>query len=422
MDRMDPDCRSFSFDERQRHYRNLVRNWTACIETLKPELVISATIPHRVYDYVLYLLCQRMRIPFIMFQHTAFPGRIMPLQELNSIDPEIKQKYDNISAANPNFSILKENLSPDILAGYQNVQKDYEQGQPAYMKTNELLHRQSSSTIGLSIKFVTDIIHSPAKYFGRKGYLLQGFPTYLKEKNKSIESSRLGIIRYSLNKVKTNKLKRELKKYYDSLTERPDFRAPYIFVPLHYQPEMTSNPAGDIFVDQFLCVETLAKNIPQGWMIYVKEHPAQFQFHGEGQTSRSRGFYDDLLKFPNVRLIPFQADSFSLISEAKAIATISGTVGWEAMVRRKPVLIFGLSWYECYPGVLKISTEEEAGELYDFIQNFTYNETQLMAYLTAFEKSSFRAYYFRGLKEKMHQTEMECVENLVVEIMRHVNP
>jgi len=416
MERMDPIHHSFSFNERQRHYRNFLKNWTTCIDLLRPELVISATVPHRVYDYVLYLLCRYLHVPFIMFHITAFPGRIIRSRDIYDLGNEIKDDYDEILKGMPDINKLQANLAPDILNGYLNVQKDYEQGKPAYMEINELQHKQSSNAVALSIKFVTDLFQHPAKYFGSKGYLCQGFPTYLKQKDISIEASHLSIFQYSVNKIKTNKLKRILKKYYDSRTETPDLNEPYIFLSLHYQPEMTSNPSGDIFVEQFLCVEILEKNIPDNWKIYVKEHPAQYQSHGEGQASRIKEFYDDLLKFPNIRLVPLHIDSFALIVKARAVATITGTVGWEAMARHKPVLLFGSSWNENYPGVLKIFNEETAGKIYDFIRNYTFDENKLLIYLAAFEKNSLRAYYYRGLKAQMNQTEKECIKNLVVSI------
>ena len=421
MDRMDADSHSFSFSERQRHYRNFIRNWTSCLQFLKPDLVISAAVPHRVYDYVLYLLCRHFHIPFVMFLHTAFPGRIIPLRDIYDIGKEIKDDYNDIVSSNQDYKLLKTKLAPDILERYQTVLKDYKQGKPAYMETNDSLHKQSSNVIGLSIKLLNETIHRPGKYFGRKGYLLQGFPTYVKQRKKSIEASRLSIIQYSINKIKTNKHKRKLKNYYDSRTEKPDFIEPYIYLPLHYQPEMTSSPAGDIFVDQFLCVETLVKNTPDNWKIYVKEHPLQFQAHSEGQTGRIKEFYDDLLQIPNIRLMPLQADSFNLISNAKAVATITGTVGWEAMVRRKPVLLFGLSWYEKYPGALKIADEESAGKIYDFIENFLFDENKLLAYLAALEKNSKRDYCLTKPKETVNQSEEEYVGNLLVLIMRSLN-
>ena len=57
-------------------------------------------------------------------------------------------------------------------------------------------------------------------------------------------------------------------------------------------------------------------------MIYVKEHPHQFMSHMQGQTKRIKEFYDDLAAIPRVKLINFRMDSFSLMSNAMAVATV----------------------------------------------------------------------------------------------------
>ena len=65
MDRMDFDRYSFNYMERVRHYHRLIKSWLAVIDLYRPELVVSAVTPHRIYDYVLYLLCQKRNSPFI---------------------------------------------------------------------------------------------------------------------------------------------------------------------------------------------------------------------------------------------------------------------------------------------------------------------------------------------------------------------
>ncbi len=79
-----------------------------------------------------------LHIPFVMFQHTAFPGRIIPLRDVYDIGNEIKDDYDDILSDKPDFDLLKTNLAPDIMERYQNVLKDYERGKPAYMETNDV--------------------------------------------------------------------------------------------------------------------------------------------------------------------------------------------------------------------------------------------------------------------------------------------
>ena len=85
LDRLDVDRYRFNFMERQRHVRNLFRSWTACIELLKPDMVITPMLPHRVYDYCSWMLCKFYKIPFLVFNHTRFPGRFMLMDDFYTI-------------------------------------------------------------------------------------------------------------------------------------------------------------------------------------------------------------------------------------------------------------------------------------------------------------------------------------------------
>ena len=58
-----------------------------------------------------------------MFQHTSFPGRIIPLRDIYNIGNEIKDDYDRYYKGNPDFNSLKANLAPEILERYENIKK-----------------------------------------------------------------------------------------------------------------------------------------------------------------------------------------------------------------------------------------------------------------------------------------------------------
>lgn len=79
MNRLDYDRYSFNFMEREFHYYNLFKHWLCVLDKFKPDIVISGNNPHRVYDYVLYIICKQRNIPFIMFQYYIVPGRILQL-------------------------------------------------------------------------------------------------------------------------------------------------------------------------------------------------------------------------------------------------------------------------------------------------------------------------------------------------------
>jgi hypothetical protein len=92
------------------------------------------------------------------------------------------------------------------------------------------------------------------------------------------------------------------------------------------------------FVNQLTVIEALAKNIPLTHKLYVKEHPTMI-------GRRPRGFYQEIKRFPNVRLISASENSFRLIRGASLISVITGTVGWEAIMMGKPVITFGDCFY-----------------------------------------------------------------------------
>jgi hypothetical protein len=89
---------------------------------------------------------------------------------------------------------------------------------------------------------------------------------------------------------------KKLNERYKQMVSNVEFDKPYLFVALMYQPERTSCPEGDIFADQYLMIEWLSSCLPEGWLIYVKEHPSQFLFHVD--QTRNEWFYSDLMKFP----------------------------------------------------------------------------------------------------------------------------
>lgn len=115
-------------------------------------------------------------------------------------------------------------------------------------------------------------------------------------------------------------------------------KEPYILFPLHLNPEASTMIFAPNFVNQLAVVEALAKNIPMTHKLYVKEHPTML-------GRRPRGFYEEINRFPNVRLISAGEDNFRLIRHADLVAVITGTAGWEAIVMGRPVITFGDCFY-----------------------------------------------------------------------------
>ena len=48
-----------------------------------------------------------------------------------------------------------------------------------------------------------------------------------------------------------------------------------LYIPLNYQPELTTSPMGGDFFDQLEMIELIDRNCPDSFVIYVKDHPKQ---------------------------------------------------------------------------------------------------------------------------------------------------
>lgn len=416
MDRMDFDKYSFNFMERQQFFRNLVRKWKACIDYLKPAIVITPMVPHRVYDYTLYLLCRFLNIPFIIFNHTSFPGRYMVLNDIKSIGEQFIKDYKFYTHSNEHSIIIPE----DIKDRYNTIKRSYSEGVPTFMATHALNDRKSRSFLKLISKFISDRKEDVGGQ-NMVNSLLNGIYCYGKRRNETIEESSFSLLYYSYLKMKNNRYKKALLSYYRKLTVNPDFSKRYILFGLHYQPEATTSPSGDVFVDQRLCIDLILKNTPADVKLYVKEHPNQFLSHLEGHTSRLQSFYADLATNSRICLIDINQPTLPLIQNSIAVATIVGTIGWESMIYQKPLLQFGNSWYENCPLILSVKDETSAKQIMDYIDSYKFDEFILKSYLASVGKNTYQAYYYKGrYKDLLNITEEKCIDEIIKSIFDHI--
>lgn len=133
----------------------------------------------------------------------------------------------------------------------------------------------------------------------------------------------------------------------EKMRSEPDLSQPFVYFPLHLQPEMTTSILGGVYRDQLMAIEATAAMLPEGCFIYVKENPKQ-----DGRY-RTPLFFQRLRRIPQVRMMPSHANTNALTNAATYVATISGTVAWEAVLMGKPALVFGETWMQNFPGVTR---------------------------------------------------------------------
>lgn len=138
---------------------------------------------------------------------------------------------------------------------------------------------------------------------------------------------------------------RKIKKWLDQHTQNADLHKRYIYFSLHYEPEATVSARG-LMDSQIVALRILSQLLPEGWKIYVKEHPHQFKYNERMlysypiATFKTIRFYEEILALPNVVLLHTRLPSDILIRNSQAVASLSGTAFGEAVAIKKPILLF----------------------------------------------------------------------------------
>jgi len=159
------------------------------------------------------------------------------------------------------------------------------------------------------------------------------------------------------------------------LYDAVDLNENFVFFPLHFEPEFALSLFAPFFTDQIYLIKQIAKSLPLTYKLYVKEHPGMVEY-------RPRKYYQEIKKIPNVRLINAKISGFEIIPKAKLITTITGTAGWEGLLLGKPVITFGEIFYNRLSSVKRCKNIDELpGLIRERLNNFSYDETELLNYL-----------------------------------------
>jgi hypothetical protein len=350
-------------------------------------------------------------VKIVTYQPVSIPSRIIPLTTISEYTGELSILYQKLKS-----DLSSElDLSADISEYFNKLREPKQDASPYYIKINKNRDQQTSSIF----KTILFFFKNPKLYNDSNlRIVFKGIDLLYKQKHKTVEKSkRFPFFPYLLILLKKRIMQHKLKKAYLQKTQIPDLNSKYIYFGLHYQPEATTMPIGGIFNDQILAIRHLASIIPDGWKIYVKENFYQFVNYSHGHLGRISQIYQELCSIKNVILVPTDFSSFQLLENAQAVSTITGTVGLEAMVRAKPVIIFGLSWIQDFEGVLKIQNTKDVEKIMNFIQTYKFNKHNVDCYLKAFDLSSVYAYHYPGKKLRFNMDEKLCVENLTQSVI-----
>jgi len=191
----------------------------------------------------------------------------------------------------------------------------------------------------------------------------------------------------------------------------------YIFFPLHVEwdsPIIVWNPR---FIHQERLVELISKNLPAGYKLYVKSHPNDI---GGNTLSQLK----TIKNLPNVKLLNPSENSHDLIKNSRAVTVIAGTVGWEALLYGKPVIVFGSTYYKNIGSTYNVNNLSKINErIREALKNGKKDKQKLHRFVNAYMENvypgqmTFSALYYSNKSnrnEVLNQKNIKKISNSLI--------
>jgi hypothetical protein len=329
------------------------------IESINPDLILSFGIA-TFGDYLLYLFARNRNIPYLQLKSSKIDNYV----SLNDTAVGLSSHIRNIYLDNKD---LPEEIKHQAQIFLDSVVRKGVKYEGAILSgRSRMMKRIKSAPLNIlkgllsGIKIILDPVvrndtHVPGSFIPSLYYNL-----FQPVKAISMEKRLTGHTKYYNSK---------------SLRNIGDF----IFYPLHFEPEVSLQVFGRPYQNQIELVRNVAQNIPVGMKVLVKEHPRSLGF-------RASSYYKRLMDIPNVFLIDPFIPAIEIVRYARLVAVVSGTIGFEAAICRKPVVVFGKVGYSILPETMvrQITDLNSLGYVFrDALTNYSYDHAALEKYVGA---------------------------------------
>ena len=157
--------------------------------------------------------------------------------------------------------------------------------------------------------------------------------------------------------IEINELKKEFMMFLDYFYFGSGYKSiekgkKYIFFPLHIPWDAQIATRNPMFYSQGALIEMLARSCPPGIDLYVKEHP---YYHG----FCNRKMRKELKKLSSVKFLDPAISSLEAIKHSSLVVTVNSTAGFEAIMFKKPLVVFGNPFYAYFKHAYKIENLNE---------------------------------------------------------------
>lgn len=360
-----------SYEERKSFYYHDLQELLYILTYYKIDVCIFSITPHISFDFALYGLCKYLGLGIcIEYLGMLIPGKSVTAFFMNDYRnpfPELRGKdyslYEN-----------KVELSSRVQSYIDYYDKD---------KNN-----------------IAPLIYFQDFYFDKE----------------EINYYKIVLDRIKEGKI-TATIKRKIKRAVEGVIQsvffitnckRLDLTKEYIYFPLHFQPECTSVPMGGSFSDQVLVINQISALLPKDKWLYIKPHPNRSYVD-------MMPLYKHIVSLPNVKLINPNENTYELIDNCKAVASLTGTVICEGLVRGKPALMFGYYIWQYAPGVFVCRKWNDCRDAIKkiFDNEIVVRRSEFTAFLRDVDKYLYNGGMNRSVLKLFQISDEENISNMV---------
>ena len=319
------------------------------LDEIKPDfLVIRVTDFHR--NYLLAELCKAKKITILMLMESRLGFKASIGTEFTKIDPS----WNLNSTEKPiqNLSQLQQYLEKHNRLKQTKNQISSGVGYSIFKKIKVSLNWLKNTS---NLEYNEQYIH-----FGTSP--LKVFKVFLMAELKRVIRKRF-IDNFFIKEVPLNEK--------------------FIFYPLQVEPERTVS--FDVsFSNQIEIIKNIAKSLPVGYKLYVKEH-----YNMIFRSWRSISDYKEILNLPNVKLLHPSIPPKPVLKNCSLVVTLSSTAGLDAAFQNKASIVLSDVMYSYLPSVYRLKTWDELPEKIKLMLNMKINENDLIEFVNLIENNTF---------------------------------
>jgi len=288
-----------------------------------PDVVVSdavASLP----DMVARQVALSRGIPYYTLIASRIPDRVLFYAgEYAGLEDPITEAYESLSSRE---------LSTEEIRKADNFINAVRQREAPSAYSNAVPHLDS--VVSGLVRWSRRLVGGPERNPVLRGIGVTEFPRNDFGKGNISPSPVMEAVKQGIRAFKRRSRHRRSVEMFDKANSEDRF----VLFPIQQSPEASTYVLAPFFKDQMYVVETLAKSIPVGHFLYVKEHPINV---GEAATER----YKRLKGIPNVKYIGPNEDTLRLITDSSLVVVITSSVGWEALLLGKKIVALGTAFF-----------------------------------------------------------------------------